>query len=75
MGTLYMEVLAVKWYEVVYSDGGTDLQTWMCLAHDHDHAEEKFLDSMEEEGGTQGVKVISVVPHRTIREKIISKLK
>tara|TARA_R110000868_G_scaffold212073_1_gene462115 strand:- start:466 stop:708 length:243 start_codon:yes stop_codon:yes gene_type:complete len=64
----------MKWYEVTYTDGdGTDQQTWMCKAFDAEHAHEKFMDSFEEEGGTQGVKVICVIPHR-VKDSHLSRL-
>tara|TARA_R110000868_G_scaffold407044_1_gene688103 strand:- start:272 stop:511 length:240 start_codon:yes stop_codon:yes gene_type:complete len=63
----------MKWYEVTYTDGTPDQQTWMCKAFDAEHAEEKFMDSFEEEGGTQGVKVIAVVPRR-VRDSHLSRL-
>lgn len=49
----------MKRYQITYTDCD-ETQTWHCSAYDASHAEEKFWDSCEAEGGSQGIRVVSV---------------
>lgn len=44
---------------ITYSEGGeTSHVQWS--GYDAAHAEERFMDTMEQEGGTQGLRIIAV---------------
>lgn len=48
-------------YLISYYEGkGGETQKTQVRGYDEDHALERFFDSMEEEGGTQGVNVLSI---------------
>ena len=51
----------MKRYKITYRQS-RDSETQSCLmfGFNAEHAEGRFIDSMEEEGGTQGLQVFSV---------------
>jgi hypothetical protein len=51
----------MKRYKITYRES-RDSETQSCLmfGFDSEHAAERFFDSMEEEGGTQGLQILSV---------------
>lgn len=59
----------MKRYKITYTDCD-ETQTWNCSAYDADHAEEKFWDSCEAEGGPQGVRVISVSRIQPLKKRL-----
>jgi hypothetical protein len=61
----------MKRYQITYTDCG-ETQTWNCSAYDAKHAEEKFWDSCENEGGSQGIRVISVSRVQPLEKRIKS---
>lgn len=50
----------MKTFKIRYKDGqDSEIQTCIYRGHDAEHAEMRFLDSLEEEGGTKGVEIFS----------------
>jgi hypothetical protein len=51
----------MKRYKITYKES-RDSETQSCLmfGFNSKHAEERFIDSMEEEGGAQGLQILSV---------------
>lgn len=58
-------------YKITYADCD-ETHTWNCSAYDAFHAEEKFWDSCEDEGGSQGIRVISVSRVQSLEKRIKS---
>ena len=60
-----------KRYEIEYRDyPGGPVETWRCSAYDREHAEEKFWESCADEGGAEGMSLVSVKRYFTPQEKI-----
>ena len=52
----------MKQYAISYRQSkGGETETTYCKGYDADHATERFMDSMAEEGGIEGVEVLDVV--------------
>ena len=52
----------MKRFKITYRQGQhSETQTCLMNGYDAEHAEERFFDSMEEEGGTQGLEILSTV--------------
>jgi hypothetical protein len=51
----------MKRYKITYQES-RDSETQSCLmfGFNSEHAESRFFDSMEEEGGTHGLQILSV---------------
>lgn len=50
----------MKRFKITYKDGqGSETQSCYMLGTNAEHAEMRFLDSLEEEGGNEGVEIIS----------------
>ena len=52
----------MKLFEITYTDSSSETQKATFRGYNYEHAEERFLDSMDDEGGSDGVTVISVIP-------------
>jgi hypothetical protein len=51
----------MKKYKITYTQSRNgEHETTIYRGYDADHAVERFLDSMEEEGGSQGIEIVSV---------------
>lgn len=56
-----MNTRSMKPFLIRYKDGPEDEpQSAMFRGYDASHAEERFMDSMAEEGGIEGLRVLSV---------------
>ena len=52
----------MKRYRITYKESrGGETQETLFKGYDADHAIERFLDSCEEEGGSQGIEIVSAV--------------
>lgn len=61
----------MKLYCITYRDTpSSEQQTTTFRGHDAEHAENRFLDSLESEGGNEGVIVESVIPCVPIAKNI-----
>lgn len=50
----------MKSFKIRYKEGPhSEILSTIYKGHDAEHAEERFLDSMEEEGGTEGLEIVS----------------
>ena len=48
-------------YKITYQESrGSETQSCIMFGFNSEHAETRFFDSMEEEGGTQGLQILSV---------------
>jgi hypothetical protein len=60
----------MKNYKITYTDCGETF-THLYRGYDANHAAERFIDSfIEEQGDCLGIEIISVVKHKTIKQKI-----
>lgn len=52
----------MKYYRIEYIEGGSygELSSTVFRGYDADHAVERFMDSMGEEGGSEGIEIVSV---------------
>lgn len=51
----------MKRYKITYRQSrDCEVQSCIMFGFNSEHAESRFFDSMEEEGGTQGLEVLSV---------------
>jgi hypothetical protein len=51
----------MKRYKITYRESkDSETQSRLMFGFNSEHAEERFIDSMEEEGGTQGLQILSV---------------
>ena len=52
----------MKRFKITYKEGQySETQTCLMRGTNAEHAEERFFDSMEEEGGTQGLEILLTV--------------
>lgn len=67
-----MNASKMKWFSLEIRDC-EEAETVYFKGHNAAHAEERFIDSMMDNGGMEGVEVLSVKRYRSEREKISAK--